>query len=156
GSTERLWGFRVDYNLSERHRVEAIYSRDFVLTPNDAITNNTGEPFPGLPGKGQSPKRQRGSFAWNWTATPSLNNELRSGFYRQSSFFFTNVKFPEGNLLTFPTIGGTAALTNPVQNSLESGRATRIFELTDNASWAKGNHLVRFGGNYRRVPIEPF
>jgi len=156
GSTERLWGFRIDYNLSARHRFEGIYSRDFVLTPNDAITNNIREPFPGLPGAGQNPKRHRGSFGWNWTISPTLNNELRSGFYRQSSFFFNNATFPEGNLLTFPTIGGSAALTNPVRSTQNSGRSTKIFELTDNASWLRGNHFLRFGGNYRRVPIEPF
>ena len=154
GSTERLWGFRIDYNHSDRQRFEAIYSRDFVFTANDAITNNTGEPFPGLPGKGQSPKRHRGSFAWNSTISPTLNNEVRSGFYRQSSFFFTNVTFPEGNILTFPSVGGT--LTNPVQNSQESGRFGRVFEVTDNASWSRGNHLLRFGGNFRRTHIEPF
>ncbi len=154
GSTDRLWGFRIDYNLSDRHRFEGIYSRNSVMTPNDAITNNTGEPFPGLPGKGQSPQRHRGSFAWNSTLSPTINNELRSGFYRQRSFFFTNVSFPEGNLLAFPSVGGT--LTNPVQNSQESGRHGRIFELTDNASWVKGNHLVRFGGNFRRTHLEPF
>jgi hypothetical protein len=154
GSTERLWGFRIDYNMTERHRFEGIYSRDSVYTPNDAITNNTGEPFPGLPGKGQSPKRHRGSFAWNATLSNTLNNEVRSGFYRQQSYFFTNVTFPEGNLLTFPSVGGT--LTNPVQNSQESGRYGRVFELMDNASWVKGDHLVKFGGNWRRTHLEPF
>lgn len=154
GSTDRLWGFRIDYNHSDRHRFEAIYSRDSLYVANDAITNNTGEPFPGLPGKGQSPKRHRGSYAWNWTISPNLNNEVRGGFYRQRSFFFTNVTFPEGNLLTFPNIGG--AVTNPVQNSQESGRFGRLFDLADNASWVKGNHLVRFGGSFRRTHLEPF
>ncbi|MEP7272267.1 MAG: TonB-dependent receptor [Acidobacteriota bacterium] len=154
GSTERLWGFRIDYNLSDKHRFEAIYSRDSVFTANDAATNNTGEPFPGLPGKGQSPKRHRGSFAWNSSLTPVLTNELRSGFYRQASFFFTNVTFPEGNLLTFPSVGGT--LTNPVQNSQQSGRNGRVFELSDNAAWVHGSHVLRFGGNFRRTHLEPF
>jgi hypothetical protein len=154
GSTDVLWGFRIDYNMSDRHRFEAIYSRDSVLTANDAITNNTGEPFPGLPGMGQSPQRHRGSYAWNWTVTPTINNELRAGFYRQRSFFFTNVPFPEGNLLTFPSVGGT--LTNPVQNGQESGRYGRLFDSSDNASWVKGNHLVRFGGSFRRTHLEPF
>lgn len=154
GSSDRLWGFRIDYNLSDRHRFEGIYSRDSVYTANDAITNNTGEPFPGLPGKGQSPQRHRGSFAWSATISPTMTNELRSGFYRQSSYFFTNVTFPEGNLLTLPSVGGT--LTNPVQNSQKSGRYGRVFEATDNASWSRGKHLVRFGGNFRRTHLEPF
>ena len=89
----------------------------------------------GLPGVGQFPRRQRASFAWNWVPTSSLTNEVRGGFYRPRSLFVTNVEFPEGNRLTFPTIG--TAVTNPVQNSLGSGRNVDLWELTDNASWVK-------------------
>lgn len=154
GSTDRLFGFRVDYELSGRNRFELVYSKDSVLVPNDAATNNTGEPFPGLPGKGQSPRRQRGALAWYSNLSDKMTNELRGGFYRQRSLFFTNVQFPEGNLLAFPSIGST--VTNPVQNSQLSGRNGNVFELMDNASWVQGNHLVRFGGNYRSTAVEPF
>jgi hypothetical protein len=154
GSTDKLFGFRIDYEASARNRFEAVFSRDNVMVPNDAVTNNTGEPFPGLPGKGQNPKRQRGAVAWfsNWGA--NVSNELRAGYYRQSSIFFTNVQFPEGNLLVFPSVGTT--VTNPVQNSQVSGRGGHVYELMDNASWVKGGHLVRFGGNYRLTGVEPF
>jgi hypothetical protein len=154
GSTGRLFGFRLDYEASARNRFEAAFSRDSLIVPNDAATNNTGEPFPGLPGKGQSPKRQRGALAWfsNWGG--NVSNELRAGYYRQSSLFFTNVQFPEGNLLVFPSVGTT--VTNPVQNSQVSGRKGRVYELMDHASWVTGSHLVRFGGNYRRTAVEPF
>lgn len=154
GGTERLWGFRIDYNLSEKHRFEAIYSNSAVNTPNDAATNDTGEPFPGLPGAGQSPRRNRGSFAWNYAITPTLNNELRGGYYNQESLFFNTAQFPEGYLLTFPTIG--TALTNPIRNTQRSGRKTNLREFADNASWVKGSHLFRFGGNFRHVPVEPY
>lgn len=154
GSTEKLFGFRIDYEASARNRFEAVFSRDNVMVPNDAVTNNTGEPFPGLPGKGQNPKRQRGAVAWfsNWGGR--VSNELRAGYYRQSSIFFTNVQFPEGNLLTFPSVGTT--VTNPVQNSQVSGRGGQVYELMNHASWIKGSHLFRFGGNFRRTAVEPF
>lgn len=154
GSNERLWGFRVDYNHSERHRFEAIYSNDAVNTPNDAITNDIGEPFPGLPGAGQFPRRQRWSFAWNWVLTPSINNEVRGGTYRQKSRFINKREFPEGYLLTFPSIGST--VTNPVRSTQNNGRDGNITELSDNASWMRGSHFVRFGGNFRHVQIVPF
>lgn len=153
GSTERLWGFRVDYNHSERHRFEAIYSNDAINTPNDT-GNDIGEPFPGLPGAGQFPRRQRWSFAWNWTISPSINNEVRGGTYRQKSRFINTREFPEGYLLTFPSIGST--VTNPTRNTQNSGRDGNITELSDNASWARGSHFVRFGGNFRHVQITPF
>ncbi len=153
GSAERLWGFRVDYNHSERHRFEGIYSNNAINIPNDT-GNDIGEPFPGLPGAGQFPRRQRWSFAWNWTISPSINNEVRGGTYRQKSRFINTREFPEGYLITFPSIGST--VTNPTRNTQNSGRDGNITELSDNASWARGSHFVRFGGNLRHVQITPF
>lgn len=153
GNISRLWGFRIDYNLSERHRFEAIHSNNKNDFPNDT-TNDTGEPFPGLPGAGQFPRRIRWAGAWNWVVTPTINNEVRGGTYRQKSRFTNTREFPEGYVLTFPTIG--TAVTNPIRNTQNSGRDGNITELTDNASWAKGSHFVRFGGNFRHVQIIPF
>src|SRR5262245_5135693 len=155
GNTSRLWGFRIDYNHSERHRFEAIHSNSASDTPNDTF-NNTGEPFPGLPGVGQFPRRKRWSFAWNWAPTSTINNELRGGTYRQISRFINSTEFPEGYVLTWPTIGGTAAVTNPVRTNQDSGRDGNITEIADNASWSKGDHFLRFGGGFRHVQIIPF
>jgi hypothetical protein len=153
GSSTRLWGFRIDYNHSERHRFEAIHSNNRNDFPNDTF-NNTGEPFPGLPGVGQFPRRKRWSFAWNWTVTPTINNELRGGAYRQISRFINSTEFPEGYVLTWPTIG--SAVTNPVRTNQDSGRDGNITEIADNASWVKGGHVLRFGGGFRHVQIIPF
>jgi hypothetical protein len=145
GFDSDLWGFRIDYEASARHRFEAIYSRFTFLLPNSA-----GEPFPGRPGDGQSSARPRGSFAWNWTPTNSLNNELRFGFNNYNVLFFTNEPFADGFQLDYPII------TDPVDNFLPQGRIADNYELIDNANWVKGSHQIRFGGNYRRVYIEPF
>lgn len=151
GSTEKLFGFRINYDVSQKNRFEVVYSRDSVAVPNDTF-NNTGETFPGLPGKGQFPKRSRGAAAWNWAPTQSITNELRAGYYHQRSLFIGEEIEYEGNTrLAFPL-----GLTNPVQNSLTSGRNGKIHELIDNASWVRGDHLFRFGGNFRRTHLEPF
>jgi carboxypeptidase family protein/TonB-dependent receptor-like protein len=159
GSTERLWGFRIDYNHSERHRFEAIHSNNASDLPNDTF-NNTGEPFPGLPGVGQFPRRKRWSFAWNWAPTSTINNEVRGGTYRQTSRFLNSTEFPEGYVLTWPIIGGgttaAAAVTNPVRTNQDNGRDGNITDISDNASWAKGDHFLRFGGGFRHVQIIPF
>ena len=151
GSTDKLFGFRINYDPSQRHRFDVVYSRDSLAVPNDTF-NNTGEPFPGLPGKGQFPKRSRGAAAWNWAPTQAITNELRAGYYHQRSLFIGEEIEYEGNT----RLGFPLGLTNPVQNSLTSGRNGRIHELMDNASWVRGNHLLRFGGNYRNVHLEPF
>jgi hypothetical protein len=64
------------------------------------------------------------------------------------------VQFPAGNQLVFPSIGTT--VTNPVQNSLESGRSSKVHEVMDNATWVRSNHIFQFGGNFRRTEVEPF
>ena len=96
GSTEKLFGFRINYDPSQTHRFDVVYSRDSVAVPNDTF-NNTGEPFPGLPGKGQFPKRSRGAAAWNWAPTQTITNELRAGYYHQRSLFIGEEIEYEGN-----------------------------------------------------------
>ncbi len=149
GSDDDLWGFRVDVDANERHRFDVSFSRDVLVFPNDTF-NDIGEPFPGLPGGGQSPKRTRIAAAWNWNPTPSLTNELRGGAFFQKSKFFTDVTHDRGFRVTFPLV------SNPEQNFLEQGRDVATVELIDNAGKAWGRHFLRFGGNYRMVRIDPF
>lgn len=36
-------------------------------------------------------------------------------------------------------------------NFQSQGRDTQVWQISDNVSWSKGNHLVRFGGDYQRI-----
>ena len=157
GNDDDLWGFRFDVEPSPESRIEAIFSRDVLVFPNDTF-NDIGEPFPGLPGGGQSPTRTRFSTAWNWIPTATFNNELRGGFFKQRSQFFSDVTHSRGFRIQFPlNAQGTAeAFTNPVQNFLQQGRNVDTWELMDNAGKSWGNHFLRFGGNYRLVLLDPF
>jgi hypothetical protein len=144
-----LWGFRFDYELTARHRFEAIYSRFTFDAPNDTF-NDIGEPFPGRPGVGQSSTRPRGSFAWHWNASSNLTNEFRFGFNNYKVAFVTGETFADGYRLGFPIT------TSPVQNALPQGRPVSVYEWMDNSSWVKGDHVFRFGGNVRHVLAKPF
>jgi Carboxypeptidase regulatory-like domain len=157
GTDQGLWGFRVDFDATAKHRFEASYSRFTFELPNDPF-NDIEEPFPGLPGGGQDSTRPRGSFAWNWTPTARLNNELRFGFNNYNVNFFTREQFADGFRASFPIDANTRLpfITNAIQNSLPQGRKADNYEVIDNATWVVGKHQVRFGGNYRRVFIEPF
>lgn len=149
GSDSHLWGFRLDFDASEKHRFEAIYSRFKFDFPNDTF-NGIGEQFPGLPGAGQGGPRPRGSFAWIWSPTSSINNELRGGFNFYNADFLNTEQFADGFQLSLPLI------TNPVQNFLPQGRNVKVYEIIDNASYIRGNHFIRFGGNYRYLQVLPF
>ncbi|HEU4596743.1 MAG TPA: TonB-dependent receptor [Pyrinomonadaceae bacterium] len=145
GSTSDLWGFRTDFDASERHRFEAIFNRFTFEFPNSG-----GEPFPGAPGDGQSSVRPRGSFAWHWTPTNTINNELRFGFNHYDVQFFTNEQFSRGYQIVLPLVSDSE------DNFLPQGRVVKTYDLIDNASWTAGNHTIRFGGNYRDNFIAPF
>jgi hypothetical protein len=150
GSTGRNIGFRLDYDINSKHRVEGIYSHFLSKLPNDVQLNNIGEQFPGLPGGGQESNRPRYSLAWIATVTPNITNELRFGFSSSTPLFFNNEDFSEGYRLSLPLI------TNPVQNFLQQGRAPRNHDLIDNATWVKGKHVFRFGTTARWVKILNF
>ncbi|HYG10810.1 MAG TPA: carboxypeptidase regulatory-like domain-containing protein, partial [Pyrinomonadaceae bacterium] len=149
GSTGNLWGFRTDFDLSSKHRFEAIFSRFKFDFPNDTF-NDIGEVFPGLPGGGQGSRRPRGSFAWIWSPTSNLSNEFRTGFFRTTPTFLNTETFDEGNRLTFPIS------TNPIQNFLQQGRVPTNYDFIDNASLVKGEHVIRFGGVARIVKVDVF
>jgi hypothetical protein len=149
GSTSNLWGFRTDFDLSSKHRFEAIFSRFKLDFPNDTF-NDIGEVFPGLRGGGQASRRPRGSFAWIWAPTSNLSNEFRTGFFRTTPTFLNTETFDEGNRLTFPIS------TNPVQNFLQQGRVPTNYDFIDNASLVRGEHVIRFGGVGRIVKVDVF
>ena len=145
GSTSDLWGFRVDYDINSRNRIEAIFNRFTFLFPNSG-----GEPFPGAPGDGQDSIRPRGSFAWQWAPTNSISNEARFGFNFYNVQFFTNEPFNRGYQIVQPLISDSE------DNFLPQGRDVKTWEYIDNASWTKGDHTIRFGGNFRDNYIKPY
>src|SRR5918996_3712434 len=78
---------------------------------------------------------------------------------KNSPRFFNNETFDRGYRVSFPaspTNPNVTLLSNAEQNALEQGRKTGTYEVMDNAGWARGNHFVHFGGNYRLVKIDPF
>ncbi|HSE18439.1 MAG TPA: TonB-dependent receptor [Pyrinomonadaceae bacterium] len=150
GSDDDLYGFRVDFDANQENHFDASFSRDVLVFPNDTF-NDIGEPFPGLPGGGQSPTRTRLATSWNWTPTATFNNELRGGFFFQKSKFFSDVTHDRGFRVAFPGI-----LSNPEQNFLQQGRNVDTWEVIDNAGKSWGDHFIRFGGNYRLVKLNPF
>jgi hypothetical protein len=151
GSTGRNIGFRIDYDINSKNRVEGIYSHFLSKLPNDVQLNNIGEQFPGLPGGGQESSRPRYALAWHSNFTNSLTNEVRFGFSSSTPVFFNREKFDLGYRLVFDL-----GITNPIQNFLQQGRAPRNHDLLDNVTWVKGDHVFKFGTSYRTIDILNF
>jgi carboxypeptidase family protein len=148
-STDRTWGFRIDFDATQKSRFEAVYSRLTSDFPND-VFNDIGEVFPGLPGGGQSSVRPRGALAWIWSPSPSWTNELRGGFNSYDVEFVNREPFADGIQITIPLI------SNPIQNFQPQGRDVYVRELMDNATWVRGDHVHRLGGNLRLLKVLPF
>lgn len=150
GSTGRNIGFRIDYDINSKNRVEIIHSRFYSVLPNDVQLNNIGEQFPGLPGGGQKSYRPRWAVAWHSNLTPNISNELRTGYSSSTPEFFNREKFDLGYRLALPLI------TNPIQNFLQQGRIPKNYDTMDNLTWVKGSHVMKFGTLYRAVRIFNF
>ena len=89
------------------------------------------------------------SLGWRWSPNPFWSNELRGGFNLLPGDFRTTENRGE------PLFGGFL-YTNPTVNFDPQGRYTDTFNLSDNASWLRGNHSFRFGGSLQRVLVENF
>ena len=76
-------------------------------------------------------------------AASNVANEARAGFSSSTPIFFNREHFELGYRLAVPLI------TNPIQNFLQQGRAPRNYDVIDNLTWVKGNHLFQFGGTYQ-------
>jgi hypothetical protein len=150
GSTGRNIGFRIDYDINPKNRVEVVYSHFLSKLPNDVQLNNIGEQFPGLPGGGQESSRPRYALAYISSLTSNITNEARFGFSSSTPVFFNREKFADGFRLGLPLI------TNPVQNFLQQGRAPRNHDFIDNITWVTGNHVLRLGTSFRVIKIRNF
>jgi len=89
------------------------------------------------------------STGWTWTPTATLANELRGGFFKSGPVF--NRVNPEGAfLLTLPLI------SNPETTFQDQGRQADNYTLTDNVTYSRGNHSLRFGGTVTFFRINSF
>jgi hypothetical protein len=79
--------------------------------------------------------------AWQMSPTPSFANEVRGG-YQLSKPFFLSTTDPRN----LPFLLSIPLATNPDPSFQSQGRNTSYYNLQDNASYTRGNHTFRFGG----------
>jgi hypothetical protein len=137
---------RADHQLTSHHSIEFVFNQAKFNTSPDFLNSN--EPaFPGAPWSGgQISNRQ--VFVWAFQSVwATKTNEVRVGFQRAP------VSFAYGN--TFGETGGAQiayqTVTSPIMTSTNypQGRNTPSRQFIDNFAWVKGDHQIRFGGEYR-------
>src|SRR5262245_13206263 len=143
---------RIDYNLTEKHRLTATTNyQNFANYPDQ--TNNQEVRFPGFPSTaGQTSWRRSTSFTARSTFGRILVNEAQVAFVNYNvdfsagvsidQFRGTSVADQNGFNLTLGTVG--SALTGATSQAAISGREAPVREFRDTVSLVKGSHNLSF------------
>lgn len=149
---------RVDHRLTDRADLAVRYS----FGDRDLFEPFTGPSFSAVPGFGNFVKRrsQNVMAALTLVPTATLVNETRLAFSRvgasvnqEASILNSEVGLPtvsprERDLgLSFITITGYSPLGDEGNNPQSS--VTNVYQLIDNVSYIRGNHMFKFGGDIR-------
>jgi outer membrane receptor protein involved in Fe transport len=147
---------RIDHIFREQ---DTVYGR-FLGQPDHENTANV-YPTPGTDVYGVLAHNYyyNGSGTWNHIFSATLLNEARITYTQRQALSIghgvnsaaaTQLALPGTNPAFFPgvTIGGLAAIGN---NSQQQRLQTPVIsnEYTDNLSWQRGNHQLKFGVDYR-------
>lgn len=151
--------WRVDYNLSNKHKVSSSMNFTDLLSSPD--TTNTREPvFPGFPGFGnQHSERYTVQGTLRSTFTTNLVNELRIGRTGGATLFSPELSAAQFGGTSVADQGGfwlglnAAGINNASNSSNYSAReaGTRVVENT--LSWIRGTHNLSIGGGYTRAVV---
>ena len=151
---------RVDHHLSGSSQLAVRYS----FSDRDLFEPFAGPSFATIPGFGNDTARRGQNFMISETHifSPSLINEARVAFSRVGSAVVhenaglsinNQVGLPELSNnprdfgLSFITISGFSRIGHEFNNPQDS--VTNTFQVLDNASYGRGNHLVKFGFDFR-------
>jgi hypothetical protein len=135
---------RFDYDINERNSINGVYNR---VSENNLRSDIDGS-FNTTPTVVQPSTTNFLALAYRVSPTNSITNELRGGFFKSSPVFLRTQD--QANFFTIP------AITNREVNFRNQGRAVRTTNLQDNADYLKGNHSLRFGGQFQNVQIDAF
>jgi hypothetical protein len=150
---EKQPAMRVDFNLSDRHRLTGTYNHFFEGREQDHI-NGADKRFPASPNYRQvRTTRPTRSIALRSTLSNNLVSELRGGITRGERLFFGRPERSAPDVSTFSDTNGYAlnldqniGLTDwHITNTLSS-RSGYQYTLDETVNWLKGNHSVTIGG----------
>jgi hypothetical protein len=149
------WTFRLDHRLSAKDMLFGRYT----------FYNTLDSYSPGLiPSTGLTNKNAPHNAVIQWTRSfsPSLLNDLRLGFNRE--FFTSDQDGANGtDILQFQNIvadpinyglpfvalpGYTGFGTSPTVPQI---RGSNVYQYSDNLTWIRGRHTLKFGGGFRNV-----
>ena len=140
---------KIDYNLTDKHRLTGSYAIIFVTRDPDYLNNNDVR-FPGAPNYGlYNSRRPLHSYALRSTLSGNKVNEVRVGITAKGgASYFGNMS--SNGPQTFEDQGGFA-IVNPMTTDwhVENGptwRSSPTYSIDESLTWQKGKHSLSFGG----------
>jgi hypothetical protein len=150
---------RVDYNLSDKHRITASFNYQHINS-NPDTTNGRQSSFPGFTNSSsQQSTRWTTSESLRSTLTNTLVNEFRIGKTGGATFFSPEVGVDMWGPNATPNQGGfrlaisAAGITNPDPSSAVSSREASTINAENTLNWVKGSHSLNFGGAWTQVDL---
>jgi hypothetical protein len=143
---------RFDYDISGSQSISGIYSyrKEYLFrTDVDAQQGGTACCYTTVPPGFQDAHTKFLNLAWRWSPTANITNEVRGGWQGSDPRFGANTAEP-AYFIQVPLIN------NPETGFQAQGRKTDIYNIQDNAVWARGSHSFRLGGQMYAFRIAPF
>ena len=158
---EWLYTQRIDWNISDKHKIYGRYKMDHGSQPtatsfiNPAFSDISIQP------------EYEGQFNDSYTITPNLINSAVVAANWYTAYFGPESISASQAVLPFfaafgigadgsgtPEVGG---LSNLGQNpAFPQGRNVTQYQLEEDLSWTHGKHSLKFGANFRRDDFEDF
>ncbi|MGE5725169.1 MAG: TonB-dependent receptor domain-containing protein, partial [Acidobacteriota bacterium] len=161
------FGTKFDFRLNNKHSFTARY----IL--GDSL--QSAPPYAGLPAGGSNPalfnsiapsRAQMAGISWTWTISNNKILESRLGLTRFAQIIDVNNKIDPKSLgvdtgpLSPADFGVPYVYLSPlgyggyiggVQGYPITTRPDQTWDWSEHFSWVKGNHTIKFGGNYQRA-----
>lgn len=143
---------RVDYNLTDRHRLTGSYLWQRFLSKPDLL-NNAEPVFPGFPNSSwQTSYRTTGSLSMRSTLSSRMVNEVRGGWQWSPNSFFGNLTkdmfdVHGGYRMDFDTISDPTV----ANHNSPAPRNTVNWSFEDTLSRQWGSHSLSMGGSFQRT-----
>lgn len=134
--------FRTDYNLSRRWRLNVAYNQTRYNAPSTLADHWPGDGR----GAGNNSNNASVSVGLETTLTSHLLNQFTGGYLYTSAAFGIG---GSNGFYTNPSITYGYGNYNDYYE-LPNSREQPILSLSDNMTWMKGSHTLRFGGNAYR------
>lgn len=137
---------RFDYDINSTNTLSGTFSyrKEFLMRP-DVDTGG----FTDVPAGFQNAHTPFLSLSYRMAPSANWSNEIRGGFQLSDPAFGSN----DENVDYYVNL---PLISSPESTFRHQGRDTGIYNIQDNAVFAKGQHAIRFGGQMQSFRIKSF